>query len=331
MFVGRLARKLAFVGAHGPWPLAVAIAVPFGAVPSSADVSPRPVALVTAETENQLIAVDPDSGRVLRRVSLPSDPEYVGVDRATVLVVSGRGGAVSFLAWPSLRLLKIVRGFGQPHLIAFSPDGRWAYVTDDQRGQLDTLSLRTRRLVNRLYVGPLAHHLTVSPNGRQLWIALSETATTIVTVDLSVPARPRMSGRFDPGFSVHDLAFSPDGKRVWATGATTAQVGVFDATTHRLLLRIPAGPGPQHVAFVGGEAYLTSGYGSSIEMVNRTTGAVIRTRAIPDGSFELDAADHLIVTSSLFNGSLAVLTDQLRLLRVIHIAPVTRDVVLASQ
>ena len=75
----------------------------------------------------------------------------------------------------------------------------WAYVTDDERGQLDTLSLRTRRVVNRLYVGPLAHHLSVSPNGRELWVALSETATTIVTVDLSDPARPRLSGRFDPG------------------------------------------------------------------------------------------------------------------------------------
>ena len=203
-------------------------------------------------------------------------------------------------------------------------------MTDDQRAELDTISLSARRVVSRLYVGALAHHLTVSPNGRQAWVALSETADTIVTVDLSHPARPRVSGRFYPGFAVHDLAFSPDGQRVWATGATTAQVGVFDAKTHRLLFRVAAGAGPQHVAFAGDNAYLTSGYGSSIEMVNRTTGTVTHTTSIPYGSFELDIGGGLIVTSSLFTGSLAVLTDKLRLLRVIHLAPVTRDVALAA-
>jgi DNA-binding beta-propeller fold protein YncE len=289
-----------------------------------------PVALVTAETENELVAVDPASGTILKRVVLPSDPEYVGVERAVVVAVSGRAGAVSLLAWPSLRLVDVLRGFGDPHLVAFAPDGRWAYVTDDGRGQLDTISLATRRVVSRVAVGALAHHIAISPNGREAWIALSETATTIVTVDLSDPGRPRVSGRFDPGFAVHDLAFSPDGRRVWATGAGVPWVGVLAAATHRLLFRIPAGPGPQHVAFAGADAYLTSGYGSSIEAVDRTTGAVLRTARIPYGSFELDARGGLVVTSSLFSGEVAVLTDTLRLLRVVRVAPVTRDVALVS-
>ena len=308
--------------------VAVVMAVPLGAAARSA--SGGPVALVTAETENELIAIDPGSGRVLRRVSLPADPEYVGVSGGTVVAVSGRAGAVSLLGWPSLRPLKILRGFGQPHLVAFAPDGKWAYVTDDQRGQLDVISLTTRRIVSRVYVGSLAHHLAVSPDGRRLWIALSETARTIVTVDTSRPARPRVSGRFDPGFAVHELEFSPNGQQVWATAATLAQVGVFNADTHRLLRRIPAATGPLHVAFAAGNAYITSGYGNSIEMVSLTSGKVVRTTTVPYGSFELDAGYGLVVTSSLFRGTLAVLTGQLRVLRVIKVAPVTRDVALVG-
>jgi DNA-binding beta-propeller fold protein YncE len=226
--------------------------------------------------------------------------------------------------------LKILHGFGQPHLVAFAPDGKWAYVTDDERGQLDVISLTTRRIVARLSVGLLAHHLSVSPDGRRVWIALSEASRTIVTVDISKPARPRVSGRFDPGFAVHELEFSPNGRQVWATAATLAQVGVFNADTHRLLRRIPAAAGPLHVAFAAGDAYITSGYGSSIEMVNLKSGKVLRTTTIPYGSFELDAGHGLVVTASLLRGTLAVLNSQLRVLRVITVAPVTRDVALAG-
>jgi DNA-binding beta-propeller fold protein YncE len=305
---------------------ATLLAVPIGAAARSE--SGRPIALVSAETENELIAIDPRSGQVLRRVVLPADPEYVGVTGSTIVAVSGRAGAVSFLSWPSLRGLKILRGFGQSHLVAFAPDGKWAYVTDDQRGQLDVISLTTRRIVSRLAVGALAHHLAVSPDGRRLWIALSETARTIVTVDTSQPAHPRVSGSFDPGFSIHDLEFSPNGRQVWATAATLAQVGVFDADTHRLLRLVPAGAGPQHVAFAAGDAYITSGYGSSIEMVSLTSDKVLYTATVPYGSFELDTGDGLVVTSSLFEGTVAVLNSQLHVLRVIKVAPVTRDVAL---
>ena len=223
-----------------------------------------------------------------------------------------------------------MNGFGQPHLVAFSPKGSWAYVTDDERGQLDVINLSTQQVVSRIYVGALAHHLAVSPDGRRLWVALSESARTIVVADLSHPDRPRVISRFDPGFAVHDLEFSPNGKQVWATGAASPRVGVFDAANHRLLFSVPAAAGPQHVAFAGRYAYIASGYGSSIEQVNASTGTVLRTTALPYGSFELAASDGLVVTSSLFDGRLTVLSDHLRVLRVSQVAPVTRDVTLAT-
>jgi DNA-binding beta-propeller fold protein YncE len=207
-----------------------------------------------------------------------------------------------------------------------------AYVTDDRRGQLVTIGLASRRVVGRLAVGLGAHHLTISPNGQRLWLALGEHARTVVIIDTTQPDRPRILRRFEPGIAVHDLAFSPDGRQVWLTSATLQSVTVVDAHSGRRLFTVPAGPAPQHVAFNHGVsslshfAYITSGYGSRIEKVDTRNGRVLRVAPVPYGSFNLTTAGSLVVTSSLTRGTLTEYDDQLRLMRNVKVAPAARDV-----
>jgi DNA-binding beta-propeller fold protein YncE len=292
-----------------------------------------PVALVTAETENALLAVSLPEGRVLRRVALPADPENVVADVGrTVVVVSARGHAVSLLDWRSLRVVKVFSHFGGPHLAVIAPQGEYAYVTDDTRGQLVTINLASRRVVDRLGVGAGAHHLTISPNGRRLWLALGEQARTVVIIDATQPSRPHILRRFEPGIGVHDLAFSPDGRQVWLTSPTSHSVTVVDAHSGRLLFTVPAGRAPQHVAFnrtvssLSHFAYITSCYSGRIEKVDTRNGRVLGVAAVPYGSFNLTTAGSLVVTSSLTRGTLTELDDRLRLMRNVKVAPAARDV-----
>jgi DNA-binding beta-propeller fold protein YncE len=298
-----------------------------------------PVALVTAETENQLIAVSFPDGRVLRRVPLPGDPQNVAANQHVVVVVSPRSGAVSLLGAHSLRVTKVLRGFASPHMATLAPvscpDGRppcrskWVYVTDDGRGLLDVISLQQKRVVARLEVGLGAHHMALSPNGRRLWIALGEQARTLVIVDVSRPEHPRVISRFDPGFLAHDLAFSPSGRKVWVTSAKGSSVAVLDARRGRRLLSVPAGPPPQHVVFGPGRphrAYVTSGYGSRIESVDSASGRVLRIARVPYASFNLAPAGDLIVTPSLSSGTVTELDVRLHVWRSVKVAPATRGV-----
>jgi DNA-binding beta-propeller fold protein YncE len=287
----------------------------------------RPIALVTAETENELLAVDLDSGKIVRRLQLPAQPENVDVRPVgTFVAVSTRAGAVTLIDSQTLKIVKVLRGFKAPHIAAISPDGKWAYVSDDALGTLSVIELARARIVARLAVGPGAHHLTVSPDGERLWVALGETAQTIVAVDVSKPAHPRVVARFAPGFVAHDLSFSSDGRRVWITADNRRVVGVVSASTHRLLFEVPAGPGPQHLAFNNRSAYITSGYGSEIEQVSPQTGHVLRVVRVPYGSFNLATAGGLVVVSSLLRGTVTELTDELRVIRTLHVAPAARDV-----
>jgi DNA-binding beta-propeller fold protein YncE len=235
---------------------------------------------------------------------------------------------VTVLRLPTLRPVRTVH-LDAPHISEISTDRRYAYVTDDAAGKLDVLKLKDGTLVGSVEVGQGAHHMAVSPDGRWVWAALSESATTVVFVDVSNPRKPRVAGRLEPGFAVHDLAFQPNGKRVWLAAASSPDVGVFDFKTSKLLFRVPGGEPPQHVVFAGRRAYVTSGYGGRIELVRQANGHVIRTAAVPYGSFNLDVEGKYVAVSSLLRGTLTVLGPALRSSRTVQLAPAARDVALS--
>src|SRR6185437_2650437 len=176
-------------------------------------------------------------------------------------------------------------GFDEPHIAAMAPDGDHAYVTDDARGTVTVIDLARLRVTATIHVGAGAHHLSFDLRHQRAWVALGESARTIVVIGTEGFDHPKVICRFDPGFEVHDLAFSNDGARVWVTAADRRYVSVLNGNDERPMFRVPAGPPPQHVALTDRYAYLTSGYGSTIEQVDVMTGRIIHRARTPYGSF----------------------------------------------
>jgi DNA-binding beta-propeller fold protein YncE len=293
--------------------------------------APALQALVTAQTENRLLIADVPGGRIIRTIAIPGDPSYVDATDRVIVVVGTDAGTVTLLDRRTLRVIRVFRGFSSPHIPAISPDGRYAYVTDDGSGELTVIGLSDDRLLSRVFVGAGAHHLAFSPDERRVWVALGQSAQTLALLSAVNLGHPRVIGYLHPPFLVHDLLFTPGGDVAWVTSADTSNVGVFNVKTGRLLYRIPGGAPPQHLAFSGGFGYITSGYGSSIEKVDLDTGSVLRRVYAPYGSFDLDAGGGVVVTASLLRGTLAIYNDQLRLLRVAQLAPSTEDVALSAR
>lgn len=277
-------------------------------VPAAAagDHGGRPVALVTAETANEVIALSlgPHGGRVLRRVHLV-DPLMIAAPALGPAVVVNPAGVVTLLAWHTLRPLKVFRSFRAPKVAAVAPSGRFAYVTDEGTGDLTVIDLVRRKIVGRVFVGLQAHHLGISPDGRRIWVALGETATTIVRLDASNPQKPRVVGRFRPRFGAHDVSFAPDGRTVWVTSPSRSSVSGY-SVGGRLLWTAGAGRPPGHVAFSSGRALVPSGYGSLLSAFNWRSPSRAPGRAFaPYGSFNLATYGGFVVTTSLFTGEVS--------------------------
>jgi YVTN family beta-propeller protein len=245
-------------------------------------------------------------------------------------VVVDPHGTVTLLGWHSLRPIKVFRGFSDPQVARIAPGDRYAYVADGGNGTISVIDLARRRIVDRVQVGLLAHHMSFSPDGRRLWIALGEVARTVVRLDTSDLAHPRIAGRLHPRFFAHSVGFAPDGRTVWLSSARAPYVTVYDAATGSVVKVVRAGRAPQEVAFSGARALLTSGYGSSLQAVLWRTYRRLGTVRMPYGSFNLATFGGQVVTSSLFTGQVVELeAGTLRRFWTAKVAPETRYVAIS--
>ncbi len=279
-----------------------------------------PTALVTADLEAHLVAVDLGSGRVVRHVPTLAYPRSIQSVGPTAVVAHSEVGAVSLVE--GLRVRSVLHGFGEPRYTAGHPDGRHAFVTDARRGEVAVLDLRAGRAVARLRVGALARHITIDPRGRTLWIALGSKAEEIAVVDARTL---RVERRLRPPFLAHDVAWSPDGRHVWVSSGDRWQLAVYDARTGRLVARPDGDQPPQHVTFAGGLAYVTSGWSGTLR-VHRAGGRALRTTPVPVGSYNVQYAHGRVLTPSLGRGDLCVLDERGSVVRTEHVARSSHDV-----
>ena len=299
--------------------LAAAAAAPF-ALRSGTQ---REVALVTADTEAAVVAVDSVAGRVLRRISTRPDPRSIERVGEHAVVTHTAIGEVTVLR--GLQIRHLLRGFGEPRYTAGAPDGRHAFVTDSGRGDVAVLDILRGRVLTRLHLGGWPRHVSIDQSGRLLWVALGTEARELAVVDVSSPLQPRHLGTVRPPFLLHDVGFVPGTRQVWVTSGNRGTLAVYDARTGHVLRRLAAGSPPQHVTFHGGKAYVTSGDDGMLRVHSLADGRVLRQTEIPVGSYNVQHGPGRILTPSLARGTLCVLDTAGRVRRRVQVARSSHD------
>jgi len=265
---------------------------------------PTALALVTADLEAHVVAVDLERGRIAERLPTVAGPRSIqSVGPRTAVVAHTASGRVTILEAGPLRVRAVLGGFAQPRYTAGSEDSRYAYVTDSGRGEVVAVDVVRARVVGRTRVGGPARHVTVS--GQTLWVALGSKAQLVAVLDLADPTTPKLVERIRPPFLAHDVGFEPGGGRVWVSSGDRGALVVYDAGG-RLALRLAADAPPQHVTFAGGAAFVTSGDDGTLRLHALEDGGLLRLTAIPAGSYNVQAAGGRVLTPSLERGTLCV-------------------------
>jgi serine/threonine-protein kinase len=132
-----------------------------------------------------------------------------------------------------------------PHWIAFTPDGRTAFVTDHFSDVVSQLDLASNAVVRTIPVGDGPHSIATSPDGTRAavvdYIAGSLTVldTATGTVVATVPG---------VGVKPQHVVWTPDGRHLLTANSGDQTVTVVDAATGAVTARVRTGAGPTSIA-----------------------------------------------------------------------------------
>jgi hypothetical protein len=291
--------------------IAFAAAVPFGVRSGLAAAAAAPWALVTCDTESRLAVVDLGSLAVARSIAVLPDPRSVELVGRRAVVCHTAVGAVSIVGAGGVE--HVLREFTEPRYTAAHPDGRHAFVTDSGHGGVVAIDVVRGRVLGRLNLPGWARHITIDAAGRRLWVGLGTVSEHVAVVDA---ASLQHLSSLTPGFGVHDVGVAPDG-RLWLTGGRDRRLAIGD-TMHA------ADPAPQHVTFGGAVAYVTSGEAGTLRVLS-LDGRLLRTTAVPMGSYNVQQGFGMVLTASLSAGSLTVLDRHGAVLARLQVASSCHD------
>jgi hypothetical protein len=298
-----------------------------------------PLALVTADRESHVVAVDL-GGRALRRIRTSPDPRSIEAAFQTWAVIAHTSsGRLSILHAPTMGIRHVVGGFRAPRYTAIHPHRQpfagtsarvLAYVTDSARREVVTVDVGRGAIVWRTAVPGPARHVGASPTGASLWTALGSRAERVAVLDLEDPLRPRLRWTFVPPFLAHDVVFTRQGTHVWVTSGDQRRIAIYEAEGDRRPVAVlDADAPPQHIAFRTARAFVASGDDGTVRL-HAPEGTLLDQARVPVGSYNVtsygDAATSVgAITPSLERGTLSILDERGRVRSVRNVARAAHD------
>ena len=262
-------------------------------------------AFVTADLEARIVVVDATTGRVTARISTLAGPRSIErVDEVTAVVAHTAAGRISLIDTSERRVRAVIEGLSAPrYTAARSPI---AYVTDSTRREVATIDVHSGRLLRRADVPGPARHVTLTPDGEEIWTSLGSKARLVAILEAGTARRPRLIATFEPPFLAHDVVAAPDGEHVWLTSGSSRRLAVYARGRRRPVAVLHAGAPPQHITFAGPLVLVVSGRDGTVR-VHRHNGDLVREARVPVGSYNVTYAVGTAVTPSLSHGTVAVL------------------------
>ncbi len=117
-----------------------------------------------------------------------------------------------------------------PERFALSPDGKIAYIANENDAVVSFLDLATGKIVNEVKVGPEPEGVGVSPDG-SLIVATSETASLAHFIDARTG---KLMANVPVGTRPRAVLFLDGGRTVLVSSEQRGTITVFDAPTHKV-------------------------------------------------------------------------------------------------
>ncbi len=236
------------------------------------------------------------------QLSAPVRAQRAGVftpgDAARIFVTNERSGELSVIDGTSHDVVATVPLGKRPRGMQLSPDGRRLYValsgspiagpqvderalppadkSADGIGVVDPATLRLERII-RGVSDP--EQVSVSRDGRRLYVASEDTATVVVLDE----SDGRLLAVLTVGHEPEGIATSPDGRWVYVTSEAEDEVAVIDTADDSVVAQVHVGARPRSIAFSpdGSKAYVSCENDASVAVIDTQRRAQVGRITIP--------------------------------------------------
>ncbi len=253
-------------------------------IPHEVAVSPDGRLAMTAEYGPEsrhgqhVVLISIPEARIVGRIDLGPESRPHSVlfhrDGRRAVVTMQNSDRIAVIDVDAMKVMRsLPTGGREGHMVRLSPDGSRAYVTSrGAEGTLSVIFLEENRPPVVIRTGAGAEGISVSPDGREVWVAnrvadnISVVDTASLTVVATVASRPA-AGRVE--ISPGGRAIVPNGG---GGGPPVAQyLSVFDVASRKMLTEMPLRDGkPQDgnfgVLIRGDIAFVSDPVGRTIRM-----------------------------------------------------------------
>ena len=276
--------------------------LPVGDYPHHMTVSLEGRHLYVGNTHSDTVsAIDLASENMVKVLPL-LDPYnlYYTPDRKLMVTTATRFGRVEVHAsedWSDpgsakgwKRLAQIPTG-KDPNHFAFSPDGRFMYVSNEYSHQLSVINLHERKVERQINTGKRPIDVSLAPGGKTLFVAVyGEGRVNVYDTESFKELEQIPTGK-----GAHGMAMTIDGKTLFVSNRDADSVSAIDVASRKVTqtFQVPKGPDMMEVTPDGRELWVTGRYGSKVFVIDLSTGKIthrIKTGAAPHGVVLIDLA-----------------------------------------
>ena len=271
--------------------------VPTGKEPHHLMATPDNSSLIVANSvSNNLMLVDPKTGKVQRWVENIEDPYQIGfsLDKKWVVTTGLRLDRLDIYHYDGhdMTLAKRLPLAVMPSHIAFSSDSTTVFVTLQVSGELAAVDLATQQVKWKMKVGKVPAGLWMTPGDKYLLIGMTG-ADYVAVLDWR---NQKIVKTIQTGNGAHNFRSLADGKHVAVSNRVASTISIIDEDTLTNvgdITGLMAGPDDMELSADKRYLWVTFRFAKHVGIIDLTTRKLIQTIAVgrsPHGIYFYDRA-----------------------------------------
>lgn len=274
---------------------------PTGKEPHHLMITPDGRSLIVADSvSNDLMFLDPHTGKVQRRVEDIEDPYQLGFspDHKWFVTAGLRLDRVDVYRYDGQNVLlaKRVPLSKTPSHMTFSSDSRTVFVTLQDTGEVAAIDLATQTVLWKLHVGNTPAGLWMTPGDRYLLIGMTGE-DDVAVVDWH---KQQLVKKIPTGRGAHNFRNLDDGQHIAVSNRVESTISILDYNTLTKVGDITGlMPGPDDMELSADRRYLwvTFRFAKHVGIIDLTTRKLIDTIAVGRSPHGLYFANRAPVTA----------------------------------